>query len=99
MKSQYSLGSSHTGTSSMSDALHSRLLGANIKLDSDGHCFFVRERVLEEGFEKSTLFAQKYPTRIRLVDEDLKRLRMVVYYYIHYLMNRNIQNYHYEIAI
>jgi hypothetical protein len=79
MKSQYSLGSSHTGSSSISETMHSRLLGANIKLESDGHCFFIRERVLNEGFEKTTLFAKKYAVRIRLLDEDLKRLRMVVY--------------------
>ena len=75
------MGSSLTGTSSsISDTIYTRLAGANIKLETEQHCFVVREQLSygdESVTERQTLFAQKYLVRVGLIQADLQNLRMV----------------------
>ena len=57
----------------------SQIFGENIKLETDSHCFFVREQSFGNGMEERSLplFAQKYMVRVKFTSPDLKRLRMV----------------------
>lgn len=58
---------------------NSQIFGENIKLETDSHCFFVREQSFSNGMEEKSLplFAQKYTVRVKFTSSDLKRLRMV----------------------
>ena len=75
----YSMSSSHSGASSLS--ANSQMLGIGVKIETDSHCFFIREQLsgVGNGEERSMLFAQKYSSRVKLTSNDLKRLRNVTF--------------------
>ena len=76
-KSSYSLSSSISRSTASTNT--SQIFGENIKLETDSHCFFVREQSFGNGMEERSapLFAQKYMVRVKFNSPDLKRLRMV----------------------
>ena len=59
---------------------NAQLIRANIKLENDTHCFFIRELMngAENAYDHITLFAQKYPVRVKFNEPDLKHLRQVI---------------------
>ena len=71
-----------SGSTTSSASTGERLLGANIKLETDSHCFLVREINLGTDVFGTTdgmiLFAEKYHAHVKLTRSDLKLLRFVI---------------------
>lgn len=72
--------SGSTSSSTLTGA--DRLLGANIKFETDTHCFLVRETNLGSdsvgASDGMIVFAEKYSVHVKLTSSDLKLLRFVI---------------------